>query len=75
MIGAVTDSLHEREQLYGEDFWSKYGAMITIASLMAFFVIGMIFMIKYQDVFWKNAMSGLQSTIQAVKEVSAPVLK
>lgn len=74
VIGAVTDSLYEREQLFGNDFWTKYGTMITIASLMAFFIIGMIFLIKYQDVFWKNAMSGLSSTIQAVKEVAAPAL-
>lgn len=75
VIGAVTDSLHEREHLFGQDFWTKYGAMLTIASLMAFFVIGMIFMIKYQDVFWKNAMNGLQRTIQAVKEVSSQNLQ
>lgn len=71
VIGAITDSLHEREMLYGNDFWSKYGNLITVASLMAFFVIGMIFLIKYQDVFWENSMNGLRSTIEAVKQVSA----
>lgn len=75
VIGAVTDSLHEREQLFGEDFWSKYGGVITIASLMAFFVIGMIFLIKYQDVFWKNSMQALSSTINAVKEIAVPNLQ
>lgn len=74
VIGAVTDSLHEREMLYGDDFWSKYGSLITIASLMAFFVIGMIFLIKYQDTFWQNSMKALTSTIKAIKEVSAPNL-
>lgn len=75
VIGAISDSLHEREMLYRNDFWSKYGQIITISFLIGFLVIGMLFIIKYQDVFWQNSMSALQSTINAVKETASPVLK
>lgn len=75
VIGAISDSLHERDALYEGDFWDKYGSIITIASLIGFFVIGMLFIIKYQDVFWKNSMQSLSATINAIKEVSAPALQ
>lgn len=74
VIGSISDSLYEREQLYGNDFWTKYGNIITISFLIAFLVVGMMFIIKYQDVFWANSMKALQTTLQAVKESAAPAL-
>jgi hypothetical protein len=75
VIGSISDSLYEREQLYGDDFWGKYGQIITISFLIGFLVIGMMFIIKYQDVFWANSMNALRITIDAVKETAAPALK
>jgi len=74
VIGSISDSLYEREQLYGSDFWGKYGQIITITFLIGFLVIGMIFIIKYQEVFWANSMNALQTTISAIKDTAAPVL-
>lgn len=75
VVGAISDGLHERDKLYRDDFWSKYGALITVSILIGFFVIGMLFIIKYQDVFWKNSMNALESTFQTIKDMSAPALK
>lgn len=74
VISAISDSLKERDELYQNDFWSKYGQIITVTFLIAFMFIGMMMVIKYQEVFWENSMNQMQSVIQTIKETARPVL-
>lgn len=74
-IGAISDSLHERDNLYASDFWSKYGAAITVGMLIAFLVLGMIFVLKYQEVQWNNSMKAMESMFAAMRDQAAPSLE
>lgn len=73
-IGAISDSLHERDNLYKSDFWEKYGSAITIAMLITFLVLGMIFVLKYQEVQWAQSMKALDSVMQGLRQEAAPPL-
>lgn len=75
VIGSISNSLRERDQLYRQDFWTKYGTLITVSFLIGFFVIGMLFIIKYQEIFWDNSMRGLQSVLNTIKETASPSLE
>ena len=74
-IGAISDSLHERDNLYQSDFWSKYGNIITISFLIAFLVLGMIFVLKYQEVQWDRSMKAMEALFNAMKNTAAPPLE
>lgn len=74
VISAISDSLKERDELYQDDFWSKYGQIITITFLIAFFFIGMMMLIKYQEVFWENSMNQMQTVLQTLKDTARPTL-
>lgn len=73
IISAISDSMKERDE-YQVDFWAKWGTLITIGLLIAFLVVGMIFVIKYQEVFWSNSMAQLQSILQTMKDTARPEL-
>lgn len=75
VIGAISDSLHERDNLYASDFWSKYGSAITIAMLITFLVLGMIFVLKYQEVQWAQSMKALDAVLGTLKQQAAPPLE
>lgn len=74
-IGAISDSLHERDNLYQSDFWAKYGNAITIAMLITFLVLGMIFVLKYQEVQWDRSMKAMESLFTAIRNQAAPVIE
>lgn len=74
-IGAISDSLHERDNLYASDFWSKYGSAITVAMLITFLVLGMIFVLKYQEVQWDRSMKAMEAMFNAMKNQAAPNLE
>jgi len=75
VVGSISDGLHEREMLYDQDFWAKYGNVVAIGMLIGFFVIGMIFIIKYQETFWENSMNGLQAVLKTIQDTASPTLK
>ena len=74
VIGAICDTMYERDQLYGQDFWSKYGNMLTIAFLTTFLIIGMILVLKFQDISWEHNMAAMQMMLDNVKQAVAPSL-
>lgn len=73
-ITGIADSLKEINQLYHKDFWEKYGAIITLSMIAGIFVVGMLFVIKYQEVFWKNSIGQLETVLATLKSTAAPQL-
>lgn len=75
VISAYVNTQKDIQEKYENDFWSKYGSAIVMGMVVIAIVISFVFMIKLQEISWKNANEQLGQILATWREVLAPKLE
>lgn len=74
VISAYVNTQKDISEKYENDFWTKYGAVITVSLILVTIVASFIFMIKIQEISWTRAAEVINRLIAVGKENLAPNL-
>lgn len=75
VISAFVSTQKDIDERYENDFWTKYGAAITVGLILITIVASFIFMIKIQEISWERAGGIISRLLEAGRNQAAPPIK